>query len=117
MLQEILTGTVAHTRTGAYLESLKSRFEGTVLADMLCLLQIQLELKIRAKGILMAREAGIDLPVGQDVRDNLRELKYLQGQIGRTGLIAMRPILSLNSRDVWQLSMMEEAGRAGGAPS
>lgn len=115
MLQEILAGTVAHTRTGAYLESLKSRFEGTVLADMLCLLQIQLELKIRAKGILMAREAGIDLPVGQDVRDNLNELRYLQGQIGRTGLIAMRPILSLNSRDVWQLSMLEEAGRSGAA--
>jgi RsiW-degrading membrane proteinase PrsW (M82 family) len=116
MLQEILAGTVAHTRTGAYLESLKSRFEGTVLADMLCLLQIQLELKIRAKGILMAREAGIDLPVGQDVRDNLKELSYLQGQIGRTGLMAMRPILSLNSRDVWQLSMLEEAGRAGVPP-
>lgn len=113
MLQEILAGTVAHTRTGAYLESLKSRFEGTVLADMLCLLQIQLELKIRAKGILMAREAGIDLPVGQEVRDNLKELRYLEGQIGRTGLLAMRPILSLKSRDVWQLSMLEEAGRSG----
>lgn len=112
MLQEILSGKVAHGRTGAYLESLKSRFEGTVLADMLCLLQIQLELKIRAKGILMAREAGIDLPVGEDVRANLKELTYLQGQIGRTGLLAMKPILTLNARDVWQLSMMEEAGRA-----
>ncbi len=116
MLQEILAGTVAHTRTGAYLESLKSRFEGTTLADMLCLLQIQLELKIRAKGMLMAREAGLELPVGEDVRANLKELHYLKGQIGRTGLLAMRPILSLNSRDVWQLSMMEEEGRAG-APS
>jgi RsiW-degrading membrane proteinase PrsW (M82 family) len=116
MLQEIRAGAIAHTRTGAYLESLKSRFEGTVLADMLCLLQIQLELKIRAKGILMAREAGIDLPVGQDVRDSLKELRYLRGQIGRTGLMAMAPILSLNSRDVWQLSMMEEAGRAGASP-
>jgi RsiW-degrading membrane proteinase PrsW (M82 family) len=110
MLQEILAGTVAHTRTGAYLESLKSRFEGTVLVDMLCLLRIQLELKIRAKGILMAREAGIDLPVSEDVRANLNELHYLQGQIGRTGLIAMRPILSLNARDMWQLSMLEDSG-------
>ena len=116
MLQEIRAGTVGHTRTGAYLDSLKSRFEGTVLVDMLCLLQIQLELKIRAKGILMAREAGIELPVGDDVRANLKELHYLQGQIGRTGLLAMRPILSLNSRDVWQLSMMEEAGQSGGSP-
>ncbi|MBK5255154.1 MAG: PrsW family intramembrane metalloprotease [Vicinamibacteria bacterium] len=117
MLQEIRAGQVAHTRTGAYLESLKTRFEGTLVADMLCLLQIQLELKVRAKGILMAREAGIDLPVGEDVRDNLKELHYLQSQIGRTGLIAMRPILSLNSRDIWQLSMMEEAGRTGGSSS
>lgn len=112
MLQQILAGTVANTRTGAYLESLKTRFEGTVVADMLCLLQIQLELKVRAKGILMAREAGIELPVGDDVRANLNELQYLETQIGRTGLLAMRPILSLDVRDVWQLSMMQEAGRA-----
>jgi len=108
MLQEILAGTLARTRTGAYLESLKSRFEGTVLADMLCLLQIQLELKIRAKGILMAREAGIEMKVGEDVRANLKELRYLTGQIGRTGLLAMRPILNFNARDIWQITMMEE---------
>lgn len=111
MLQQILAGTLANTRTGAYLESLKTRFEGTVVADMLCLLQIQLELKVRAKGILMAREAGMDVPIGDDVRANLKELQYLEAQIGRTGLLAMKPILSLDSRDVWQLSMMQEAGR------
>jgi hypothetical protein len=33
-----------------------------ILADMLCLLQIHLELSIRAKGTLIARAAGIDLP-------------------------------------------------------
>jgi hypothetical protein len=108
MLQDIFSGRITHTRTGAYLESLKSRFEGTVVVDMLCLLRVQLELKIRAKGVLMAREAGIEIKVGDDVRSNLRELRYLKGQIGRTGLLAMRPILSLNARDVWQLSMMEE---------
>lgn len=115
MLQQILAGAVAHTRTGAYLESLKSRFEGTVVADMLCLLQIQLELKVRAKGMLMAREAGLDMPVGDDVRANLKEMHYLEAQIGRTGLLAMRPIMSLDARDVWQLSIMEDAGRSSGA--
>ena len=79
---------------------------------MLCLLQIQLELKVRAKGILMAPDAGIDLPVGDDVRANLNELQYLETQIGRTGLLAMRPILSLDSRQVWQLSRVQEAARA-----
>jgi len=113
MLQSILSGGVAGTRTGAYLESLKSRFPGEIVADMLCLLQIHLELSIRAKGILMAREAGLDMPVGEDVVANIRELAYLEGQIGRTGLLAMKPILALGSRELWEIRMLQESGGKG----
>lgn len=112
MLQGILGGTVSGTRTGAYLEGLRSRFPGEIVADMLCLVQIHLELSIRAKGILMAREAGLDVPVGEDVAANLKELAYLESQIGRTGLLAMKPILALGQRDLWQIRMLQE--RAGG---
>jgi len=108
MLQGILSGGVAGTRTGAYLESLKSRFPGEIVADMLCLLQIHLELSLRAKGILMAREAGLDMPIGEDAVANLKELAYLEGQIGRTGLLAMKPILALGSRELWQIRMLQE---------
>jgi RsiW-degrading membrane proteinase PrsW (M82 family) len=107
MLQQIVQGGVPQTRIGHYLESLKTRFPGEVVADMLCLLQVQLELSIRAKGILMAREAGLEVPVGDDVRANLKELAYLRGQIGRTGLLAMQPILRGSSRDVWQIAMLQ----------
>ena len=71
LLQTTLGQDVSQTRVGRYLLSLKSRFEGPVVADMMCLLRVHLELSIRAKGILMAREAGLPIEVGEDVRANL----------------------------------------------
>ncbi len=111
MLQSILSGSVVGTRTGAYLESLRARFPGEVVADMLCLLQIHLELSLRAKGLMMAREAGLDMPFGEDVAANFRELAYLEAQIGRTGILAMKPILALGSRALWQMRMLQAEGR------
>lgn len=109
-LSTILSGEVGQTRVGAYLHSLKSRFPGTVVADMLCLIRINLELSLRGKGILIAREAGLEVPVGDDVRANLEELKYLEKEVGATGLLAIRPLLKSSSRDLWQLYMLEKAG-------
>ena len=109
MLYSIMNGAVAGTRTGAYLEGLKSRFPGEVVADMLCLLQIHLELSLRAKGILLARANGINLTIGEDGIANLKELAYLEGQIGRTGLLAMKPILAIGSRELWKIRMLQES--------
>ena len=44
----------------------------------------------------------------------VRTMQATLGLSGRTGLLAMRPILNFNARDVWQLAMMEDAGRAKG---
>jgi RsiW-degrading membrane proteinase PrsW (M82 family) len=109
ILDSILRGTVLSTRVGSYLESLKARFAGPVVADMLCLLRIHLELSIRAKGLVLAREVGLEPEVGDDVRANLKELRYLEHAIGRTGLVALRPILRRTSRDLWQVYMLERA--------
>ena len=82
----------------------------------LCLLRIHAELAIRAKGLLLAREAGLEAPVGDDVRANLLELRYLEKSIGRTGLLALKPVLRESARDVWQVYFLEEAGGGGGRP-
>ncbi|HET7745662.1 MAG TPA: PrsW family glutamic-type intramembrane protease [Vicinamibacteria bacterium] len=110
LLESIRAGTVLDTRVGGYLRSLTARFPAESVADMLCLLQVNLELSIRAKGVLLAREAGFAPPVGQDVRDNLEELRYLERAIGRTGLLAVRPILRRSSRDLWQIYKLSEIG-------
>jgi RsiW-degrading membrane proteinase PrsW (M82 family) len=116
VLQSIRTGEIAQTRVGAYLRSLTSRFPGPVVADMLCLLRIHLELSIRAKGLLLAREAGLPAAVGPDVRANLEEMRYLEKAIGPTGLLAMKPIRRTSGRDLWQVHLLAEASasRAGG---
>lgn len=106
-LELILSGDVGRSHIGEYLDSLRHRFEGPVLADMLCLLQIHLELSIRAKGTLIARAAGLDLPVDQDVRARLEELRYLDRSIGPTGRLAMLPLLHTRTRDLWQVYLLE----------
>ena len=105
----MLSGQMAATRFGAYLRSLQTRFPGTVVADMLCLPRVQLELSIRAKGMLMAREAGLPLPSGDEVKANLEELRYLERSIGPTGMLALKPLQITSNRDLWQFYLLEEA--------
>ena len=113
LVETIVSGQALETRVGEYLRSLKAHFPGELVADMLCLLRIQAELAIRAKGLLLAREAGLEAPVGEDVSANLRELRYLEKSIGRTGLLALKPILRRSARDLWQVHLLEEAGARG----
>lgn len=117
MLQTTLGRDVEETRVGRYLLSLRSRFEGPVVADMMCLLRVHLELSIRAKGVLMAREAGLPIEVGEDVRANLNELRYLERSIGPTGRLALQPMLQTSSRHLWQIYMLETEGAPGARPA
>lgn len=106
LLELIMSGEIRESGIGRYLNSLKTRFPGTVLADMLCLLQIHAELSIRAKTQLIAREAGVKLQVDEADRANLKELKFLERSVGKTGWLAISPILHRSRRDLWQLYML-----------
>lgn len=105
-LEQILDGEVAGTRVGHYLESLKHRFAGAIVGDMLCLLRIHLELSLRAKGMLIARAAGVNVQPDESVRANLEELRYLERSIGPTGCLAMLPLRRTSSRDLWQIMLL-----------
>jgi hypothetical protein len=105
-LELILTGEERATPIGEYLESMRHRFEGPILADMLCLLRIHLELSIRAKGVLIARAAGLEIPLDDAVRANLDELRFLERSIGKTGRLALLPLLGKSRRDLWQVYLL-----------
>lgn len=111
LLGLIKSSAFASTRMGRYLEELKSRFPGPVVADMFCLLQVDLELSIRAKGLLMAREAGLELPPDPAIDAQLAERAYLEKAIGRTGLLALRPLQMTSDRDLWHQYVLERAGQ------
>lgn len=91
-LEALVSQQFQTTNFGVYMQELKSRFEGPVVADMVCLLRLQLELSVQARALLMARQAGLDLPVGDDLEGTLDEMTFLRGSIGTTGLLALRPL-------------------------
>ncbi len=109
LLEYITSGRVSGTRVGEYLLTLKGRFPGEVLADMLCMLRIHLELAIRAKGILMMCEAGFRPPPDPEITASFEELKYLEKSIGKTGMLAIAPILHNSNRDLWQIHMLKSS--------
>jgi protease PrsW len=111
ILELIGSGEIRTTPTGQYLDALRNRLSGPVVADILCMLQIHLELAARAKGILLAREAGLEIDAGRDAEANLEELRYLERAIGPTGRLAVMPLLRTSSRDLWQIYMLRKTGR------
>jgi len=106
ILELIESGEIRRTPTGRYLELLRGRFPGTVVADLLCMLQIHLELAARAKGMILAGKAGIEIRPAPDVRAKINELRFLQHAVGPTGRLAARPLLQTSRRDLWQIYML-----------
>jgi RsiW-degrading membrane proteinase PrsW (M82 family) len=109
LLHALSTGQFSDTQAGRYLRSLKSSFAPEVVGDMLCLLQLSLELSARAKGDLLMREAGFDVPPDAALPAKLKELRFLEQSIGPTGRRAMAPLISRSAREQWQVHMLEEA--------
>jgi RsiW-degrading membrane proteinase PrsW (M82 family) len=110
LLQLIMSDGFQTTRFAKYLSALPSRFEGAVVADMFCLLRVELELAVQAKAWLIAHQAGLDLPVDEDLHAALAERTYLRKSIGRTGLLALEPLRVTSHRDYWHHHLLAQAG-------
>ncbi len=107
LLEMLTTGNLSETRIGIYLQSLEDRYQGEILADMLCLLRLYLELSISAKGLLLMRESGFEVKPDPEIREKFNELRFLEKSIGRTGKLALHPFLHTSPRDLWQLHLLE----------
>lgn len=108
LLEQIKSGEFTETKIGRFLSDLRTKFEGPVVVDMLCYLRLYTELALRAKGVLMMRENGLDTPIGERTRAKFEELAFLEGSIGKTGLLAMKPFLHLTRKDLWQMYVLEK---------
>jgi hypothetical protein len=107
LLELINSGELASSHVGVYLNSLKGRFEGVVLADLLCYLRIRTELSLRAKGLLLMIESGFDVKLDEETRSKFEELRFLEKSIGKTGKLALAPLLHVSGKELWQLYMLE----------
>ena len=109
LLAAINAGTFLDSHSGRYLQALRDRFRGEDLADMLCLLRLHSELALRAKGVLLLRETGLEeTPLDAETRDKLTELAQLKRAIGGLGMLALRPLIVASGKDVWELTLLRE---------
>ena len=102
----INSGEFSESKIGRFLDDLRTRFDGPIVVDMLCYLRIYTELAIRAKGMLLMRENGLEVPVGERTRANFEELHYLEKSIGKTGCLVMKPFLQMERKDLWQMKVL-----------
>ena len=113
LLQMIATGTLSKSPVGKYMRSLENTFTPVILGDMLSYLHLSLELSARAKGDLLRREMGFPVTPDPELPGQLKELKFLESQIGRAGKMALGPLLGQSRRDIWELQQMAEKAELG----
>ena len=80
-----------------------------MLADRLRTLAPSSTLAVQAKAWLIAHQAGLDLPVDDDLRAALAEREYLERSIGRTGMLALEPLRVTSHRDYWHRHLLAQS--------
>ncbi len=107
LLNMIKSGQFSKTKSGNYIISIKNRFPAEIIFDMICYIRLYLELSLRAKSNLLLSESGFPLNKDEELKQKLSELKYLRKNIGKTGILAISPVLRMNQKDVWKLNLLE----------
>jgi RsiW-degrading membrane proteinase PrsW (M82 family) len=106
LMRMLDSGNFGLTPAGQFLGSMRDKLEGTLVADMLCYLRVYTELALRAKGLLLARENGLDVEMDSETHEKFKELHYLERSIGVAGRVTMRPFLQMTTKDLWQLYVL-----------
>jgi RsiW-degrading membrane proteinase PrsW (M82 family) len=109
VLQLVTSEHFTVTRFGQYLRELSERFPGVIVADMYCLLRLELELSVHARAMIMARDAGVELKGDEDLEAILAEREHLHRSIGRAGLLALRPLQVTSQRDHWHRELLKQS--------
>jgi len=108
LLQIIQAGEFTRSKAGRFLVELRERFDPLIMVDLLCYIRLHVELSIRAKSMLMAREYGMEVKTDQEIRDKFAELHALESNIGKSGMLAMRPYLNMSRKELWALFIFEK---------
>ena len=103
LLSAIKDGTLPDTKAGQYLMSVKEQFDPYVFLDIICYVQLYLELTITCKSRMMLRESGLLDAESEDDKSQrsamLKEFNTLRGNIGKMGEIILHPIVKMTAED------------------
>jgi len=111
LLEHIRSGEYEHSGAGRFLAKLRDRFDKGVVDKMVYYIELHTELVLTAEEVLQARENDEKILISTETREKLLRLHALEKEIGKTGLLALRPHLHFNRHELWELYMLEkEAG-------
>lgn len=97
-LSAIRNGNFSSTKAGQYLLAVKEQFKPECFFDMICYVQLFLELKIEKQSYMLLCQAGFEgEAMGKTLEEHLAkkaELKSLKKSIGLTGMHVLAPLVS-----------------------
>lgn len=103
LLQSIHAGQLGETKTGEYLLSVKENFPAEVFFDIICYVELNVELSVAAKSRFMMREAGIDLPLDNAQKEQYlsqyKEYTTLEKTLGQSARMTIAPVVKFYPAD------------------
>ncbi|MCR5827404.1 MAG: PrsW family intramembrane metalloprotease [Bacteroidales bacterium] len=103
LLQSIRAGQLSDTKTGTFLLSVKDAFSPEVFFDVICYVELNVELSVAAKSRFMLREAKLDMPMDEQQAKNLlevyKEYKLLEKRLGQSAKIIIGPVVKFYPAD------------------
>jgi RsiW-degrading membrane proteinase PrsW (M82 family) len=108
LLKQIRNGEFSGCEAGRFLLDMQQKLAAPVAKEMVDYFCLHTELVLSAESILLAREKGIDVDVGLEIRDKLKEMHALEHHIGRAGMRTLRPHLQFTAKDMWEIHLLED---------
>ena len=99
LLASIKTGRLDDTPTGKFLESVKDAFPQKDYFDIICYVQLHVELSVASRSRVMLRETGLEdnLPLSDEMKEQIIsqyiEYKTLEKRLGNAARMTIAPIV------------------------
>lgn len=97
-LSAIRNGNFASTNAGRYLIAVRDQFKPECFFDMICYVQLALDLKIEKQSYMLLRQSGFEgEAMGKTLEEHLAkkaELAALGKRIGKTAMMVLAPLVS-----------------------
>jgi len=99
LLDSIKKGHLDNTPTGKFLESVKNVFPPEDFFDIICYVQLHVELSVASRSRVMVRESGLehDLPLTDEMKELIlsqyTEYKLLEKRLGNAARMTIAPIV------------------------
>jgi hypothetical protein len=107
LLKQIEHGELSGCEAGRFLLDMQKKLAGPVAQEMIDYFCLHTRLVLSAESILLAREQGVEVEIGEQIKQQLQEMHRLEKHIGRAALRALQPHLHFSAKDMWEIHMLE----------